>query len=60
MKKIENIKNPNFLKKLFVKLCRVIGFEIIDQSNLYIPTLEKKADENLSILGKKKYCNSIR
>ena len=53
MKKIENIKNPNFLKKLFIKLCRVIGFEIIDQSNLYLPTLGKQANENLSTLGGK-------
>ena len=53
MKKIENIKNPNFFKKLFVKLCRIIGFEIIDQSNLYLPTLSKQATENLSSLGGK-------
>ena len=53
MKKIENIKKPNFLKKLFVKLCRIIGYEVIDQSNLYLPTLNKQANENLSILGKK-------
>ena len=53
MKKIENIKKPNFLKKLFVKLCRIIGFEIIDQSNLYLPTLRKQANENLSSLGGK-------
>ena len=53
MKKIENLKNPNFFKKLFVKLCRIIGFEIIDQSNLYLPTLGKQANENLSSLGEK-------
>ena len=53
MKKIENIKKSNFLKKIFVKFCRIIGFEIIDQSNLYLPTLGKQANENLSILGKK-------
>ena len=53
MKKIENIKKPNFFKKLFVKLCRIIGFEIIDQSNLYLPTLRKQANENLSSLGVK-------
>ncbi len=51
MKKIENIKKPNFLKKLFIKLCRIIGFEIIDQSNLYIPTSDKLANKNLSKLG---------
>ena len=53
MKKIENIKNPNFLKKLFIKLCRIVGFEIIDQSNLYSPSLGKQANENLSVLGSK-------
>ena len=53
MKKIENIKKINFLKKLFVKLCRIIGFEIIDQSNLYLPISEKSANQNLSILSKK-------
>ena len=53
MKKIENIKKPNFLKRLFVKLCRIIGYEIIDQSNLYLPTLNKQANESLSSLGEK-------
>ena len=53
MKKIENIGKINFLKKLFIKLCRIIGFEIIDQSNLYLPISEKSASQNLSILGKK-------
>jgi hypothetical protein len=52
MKKIENIKKPNFFKKLFIKLCRIIGFEIIDQTNLYLPTLGKQANENLSSLGR--------
>ena len=37
MKKIKNTKKSNFLKKLFIKLCRLIGFEIIDQSNLNLP-----------------------
>jgi hypothetical protein len=53
MKKIENNKKTNFLKKLFIKLCRLIGFEIIDQSNFYSPTLNKNLDETLSIQGKK-------
>ena len=51
MKKIENIKKPNFLKKLFIKLCRIIGFEIVDQSNLYLPISDKLANKNLSKLG---------
>ena len=51
MKKIENIKKSNFLKRLFIKLCRIIGFEIIDQSNLYLPASDKLANKNLSKLG---------
>ena len=53
MKKIENSKKSNFLKKLFIKLCRILGFEIIDQSNFNSPTLQKKLNETLSIQGKK-------
>ena len=41
MKKIENNKKSNFLKKIFIKLCRLLGFEIIDQSNFSSPTLGK-------------------
>jgi len=44
---------PNFLRKLFIKICRLFGFEIIDQNNFYIPTQNKDLDENLNIQGKK-------
>jgi hypothetical protein len=53
MKKIENNKKSNFLKKLFIKLCRLFGFEIIDQSNFNSPTLNKDLNETLSIQGEK-------
>ena len=53
MKKINNTHNVNFLKKLFIKLCRLLGFEIIDQANFRSPTLEKNLDETLTIQGKK-------
>ena len=53
MKKINNTKKPSFLKKLFVKLCRLIGFEIIDQSNLNLPVSNRLATDNLGSLGKK-------
>ena len=33
MKKIKNTNKTNFLKKIFIKLCRKFGYEIIDQSN---------------------------
>ena len=53
MKKIKTKKSSNFVKKIFVKVCRVLGYEIIDQNNFEIPTLEKNAIENISIAGKK-------
>ena len=53
MKKIKNTQKINFLKKIFIKMCRLFGFEIIDQSNFYSPTLNKDLDETLSIQGKK-------
>ncbi len=53
MKKIKNTNKSNFFKKLFVKLCRLLGFEIIDQSNFNSPTLNKGLNETLSVQGKK-------
>jgi len=53
MKKQEGNLNKNFLKKIFIKICRIFGYEIIDQSNFYVPTQKKSLDENLSIQGKK-------
>ena len=53
MKKIENSRKANFLKKIFIKLCRLFGFEIIDQSNFNSPTLDKYLNETLSVQGKK-------
>ena len=53
MKKQSYIYKPNILKKLFIKLCRLLNYEIIDQNNLYIPTADKFASENLSIAGSK-------
>ena len=51
MKKINNTKKSSFLKKLFVKLCRLIGFEIIDQSSLNLPVSNRLATDNLGNLG---------
>ena len=53
MKKIHLKKKNNFLKKIFIKLCRNLGYEIIDQNNFEIPTLNKNAYDNISIIGKK-------
>ena len=46
-----NKKNP--LTKVFIKLCRIFGFEVIDQSNFTIPTSNKSINESISIPGKK-------
>ena len=53
MKEIENKSKKGIFKKIFVKICRIFGFEIIDQSNFSIPTMEKDISDNLSTLGKK-------
>ena len=52
MKKIEKSKKNNLFKKIFIKICRIIGFEIIDQSNFNSPTLGKDLSDILSVQGK--------
>jgi hypothetical protein len=41
------------MKKLFIKICKLLGYEIIDQNSFSSPTLDKELDEDLSILNKK-------
>jgi len=53
MKEQKNQVKTSFFKKIFIKICRIFGYEIIDQSNFYIPTQEKNLSENLNIPGKK-------
>ena len=53
MKEQDNAKKTTFLKKIFIKFCRLMGYEIIDQSDFYVPTQQKRLDENLNIQGKK-------
>jgi len=43
----------SIIKKLFIKLSRVLGYEIIDQSDFSSPTLQKELHEDLSIINKK-------
>ena len=45
----------SIIKKLFIKLCKIMGYEIIDQNNFTSPTLDKKLNEDLSILN----CKSV-
>jgi len=53
MKEIKPQKSKNIFKKLFIKLCRFMGYEIIDQNNFYIPTSNKSLNETISKSGKK-------
>ena len=42
-----------FFKRIFIKICRLFGYEIIDQSKYEIPTLDKKLGDSISVPGKK-------
>ncbi len=53
MKKLNNITKASIFKKIFIKICRTFGYEIIDQSSFFVPTQNKSLNENLSIQGKK-------
>ena len=53
MKVQKNSTKNSFFKQIFVKICRIFGYEIIDQSNFYVPTQKKTLDEDLNIQGKK-------
>tara|TARA_B100000029_G_scaffold515688_1_gene623989 strand:+ start:1902 stop:2936 length:1035 start_codon:yes stop_codon:yes gene_type:complete len=43
----------NIFKKIFIKICRIFGYEIIDQSKFHVPTQGKNLNENLNIQGLK-------
>ena len=51
MKNIKNSNKSSFFKKIFIKICRILGYEIIDQNNFEIVTTNKKVNEELSTLG---------
>lgn len=52
MREIKSNKKSLFTK-IFIKLCRKMGFEIIDQSNFEVSSLNKGLNENLSVPGSK-------
>ena len=43
----------NILKKIFIKLSKFLGYEIIDQNTFISPTLEKNLNDDLSIINQK-------
>ena len=53
MREIKNIKKTGFIKKILIKICRILGYELIDQSTLEFPTSNKNSQDFLSIPGNK-------
>ena len=53
MKEINSKVKTGFFKKIFITICRILGYEIIDQSSFYVPTQKKYLNENLNVHGKK-------
>ena len=51
MKKIENSKKTSFFRKIFIQICRKLGYEIIDQNTFKIVTQNKNINEEISKLG---------
>ena len=41
------------LNKLFIRLSKIIGYEVIDQNNFVSPTLNKELNEDLSLINQK-------
>ena len=46
-------KKTSFIKKIFIKICRLLDYELIDQSMLKFPVSDKKLDGIISAPGKK-------
>ena len=53
MKEIKSIKKTNFVKKILIKICRLFGYELIDQSTLNLPVSNKNYEEMISVPGNK-------
>jgi len=53
MREIKSKKNKNFIKKIFIKISRMLGYEIIDQDTLEFPTSYKYHQDTISVPGEK-------
>ena len=51
MKDIKSSKKTSFFKKLFIRICRKLGYEIIDQNSFEVVTSNKILSDDLSKLG---------
>ena len=41
------------MSKIFIKLAKFLGYEIIDQNKFFSPTLDKELNDDLSCINKK-------
>ena len=53
MKIKKKTNKKSWFKKIFIKICRLLDYEIIDQSNFYLPVTDQYINEDLSKIGKK-------
>ena len=53
MKEIKSLKKTSLIKKILIKICRILGYELIDQSSLEFPVSEKIYENTISVPGKK-------
>ena len=51
MRQIEKTNKKGVLRKLLIKLCRLLGYELIDQADMSFATSKDK--KNASIIGRK-------
>ena len=51
--KIKKENKTPWFKKIFIKICRLLGYEIIDQSKFYLPVSNQNINEDLSKIGKR-------
>ena len=51
MKIRKKANKTSLFKKIFIKVCRMLDYEIIDQSNFYLPVTDQEINEDLSKIG---------
>ena len=53
MKIQKKVNKSSIFKKIFIKICRMLDYEIIDQANFHLPVTNQAINEDLSKVGKK-------
>ena len=51
MKIRKKANKTSLFKKIFIKVCRMLDYEIIDQSNFYLPVTNQEINADLSKIG---------